>query len=85
MQKDAKNLDSKTQARRFGVLYIVFACTTLALACVSVKLYLLASDIESKYEAIEVCVRTGKSCEIKKNTVVEDSEVEIAPEEEIAE
>ena len=73
----AKNLGADKQAKRFGILYLFFACATLILACVSVKLYLVASEIEGKYEEIEICTRVGGNCEIRKKTVEEPEEAAV--------
>ena len=75
--ESAKNLGADRQARRFGILYLVFACTTLILACVSVKLYLVASEIESKYEAAEIEVRK-KTADEPEVVVEEEATSEIA-------
>ncbi len=79
----AKRLGADKQAKRFGILYVIFACATLVLACVSVKLYLVASEIESKYEEIEICTRMGGNCEVRRKVeepeaVVEEVVTEVA-------
>ena len=72
--------DGQKPQDKFSFLYILFACTTLIFAGVSVWLFQFSSDILNKYEEIDACARTqGATCEIhtKNNDVADESVVDI--------
>ena len=64
---EAKNLDLKGQTVRFAALYVVTLIACLVMACICVRLYFVATDIETKYESLETCVREGVGCDVKNN------------------
>ena len=50
---------------KYTFFYVLFACTTLIFAGVSVWLFVFSSELLSKYESIEVCARNHTTCEVR--------------------
>ena len=52
---------------KYTFFYVLFACTTLLFAGISVWLFVYSSEILAKYESIEVCARNHTTCEVRLN------------------
>ena len=50
---------------KFKFFYVLFACTTIFFAALSVWLFCFASDTLNKYESIESCVRAHTKCNVR--------------------
>ena len=56
---------------KYKFFYILFACTTLFFAALSVELFVFASEVENKYESVDSCVRAHTKCNVR----LEDDEI----------
>ncbi|MCQ2570685.1 MAG: hypothetical protein MJ154_00315 [Candidatus Saccharibacteria bacterium] len=63
---------------KYKFFYILFACTTLFFAALSVELFVIASEVESKYETIESCTRAHTKCNVR----LEDGNINVEGSEE---
>ena len=50
---------------KFKFFYVLFACTTLFFAALSVWLYFFSSDVLNKYQSIDACARAHTSCNVR--------------------
>lgn len=50
---------------KYKFFYILFACTTLFFAALSVELFVFASEVENKYESVDACVRAHTKCNVR--------------------
>lgn len=50
---------------KYKFFYILFACTTLFFAALSVELFVFASEVENKYEEVDACVRAHTRCNVR--------------------
>jgi hypothetical protein len=50
---------------KYKFFYILFACTTIFFAALSVELFVFASEIQNKYESIDACVRAHTRCSVR--------------------
>ena len=50
---------------KYKFFYILFACTTLFFAALSVELFVFASEVENKYESVDSCVRAHTRCNVR--------------------
>ncbi len=70
--------DGQRPKDKFAFLYILFACTTLIFAGLSIWLFQFSSDILNKYEEIDVCARTnGASCEVRVKDTADGEDLSI--------
>ena len=56
---------------KYKFFYILFACTTLFFAALSVELFVFASEVENKYESVDSCVRAHTKCNVR----LDDNEI----------
>ncbi len=49
---------------KYKFFYVLFACTTIFFAALSVWLCVFAIDTENKYESIDACVRAHTRCSV---------------------
>lgn len=75
----AKALYTETHPERhqatgkYKFFYILFACTTLFFAALSVELFVFASEVENKYEEVDACVRAHTKCNVR----IDDNELKV--------
>ena len=50
---------------KFKFFYVLFACTTIFFAALSVWLFCIACDTQERYESIDACVRAHTSCNVR--------------------
>ncbi len=50
---------------KYKFFYILFACTTLFFAALTVELFVFASEVENKYEEVDACIRAHTKCDVK--------------------
>ena len=50
---------------KYTFFYVLFACTTLLFAGLSVWLFNFSSELLAKYESIETCARNHTTCEVR--------------------
>ena len=58
---------------KYKFFYILFACTTLFFAALSVELFVFASEVENKYEEVDACVRAHTKCNVR----IDDNELKV--------
>lgn len=56
---------------KYKFFYILFACTTLFFAALSVELFVFASEVQNKYEEVDACVRAHTKCNVR----IDDNEL----------
>ncbi len=60
-----RNPERHQATGKYKFFYIMFACTTLFFAALSVWLFVFASETQNKYEAVDACVRAHTSCNVR--------------------
>ena len=49
---------------KYKFFFILFACTTLLFAALTVELFVFSTELQNKYESIDACARTHKKCSV---------------------
>ena len=68
-----KNPERHQATGKYKFFYILFACTTLFFAALSVELFVFASEVENKYEEVDACVRAHTKCNVR----IDDNELKV--------
>ena len=59
-----KHPENHQVSGKFKFFYVLFACTTIFFAALSVWLFCFASEMMNKYQSIDACARTHGSCNV---------------------
>ena len=69
-----RNPDKNKVTGKFKFFYLFFVGTTLLFAALAVVFFIMACDLEAKYESIDACTRAHTSCTVKSDGSVSSSE-----------
>jgi hypothetical protein len=60
-----KHPENHRMTGKYKCFYVLFVCTTIFFAALSVWLSVFASDMLNKYEYIEACARSHTRCNVR--------------------
>ena len=60
-----KNPEKHVVTGKFIFFYVLFACTTLFFAILSVWLYVFSTETLNKYESVDACMRAHTTCKVQ--------------------
>lgn len=69
-----KHPENHQATGKYKFFYILFACTTLFFAALTVELFVFASEVENKYEEVDACIRAHTKCDVR----LKDGEINVA-------
>jgi hypothetical protein len=60
-----KHPENHRMTGKYKFFYVLFVCTTIFFAALSVWLFVFASEMLNKYESIEACARSHTRCNVR--------------------